>query len=104
MFLNHEAMEVIMTSKPISIPAVLLMAASGWMVLPAQALDDQTPLPPPTFGEVDVDNNGFISTGESVAVPGLFEEMSRLDKDKDGKINISEYAAFQPPVANASGS
>jgi EF hand domain-containing protein len=104
MFLNHEAMEVIMTSKAISIPAVLLMAASGWMVPPAQALDDQTPLPPPTFGEVDVDSNGFISTGESVAVPGLSEEMSRLDKDKDGKINISEYAAFQPPVANTSGS
>ncbi len=104
MFLNHEAMEVIMTSKPISIPAVLLMAASGWMVPQAQALDDQTPLPPPTFGEVDVDSNGFISTGESVAVPGLLEEMSRLDEDKDGKINISEYAAFQPPLANAGGS
>lgn len=93
-----------MTNKPISIPAVLLMAASGWMVPPAQALDDQTPLPPPTFGEVDVDSNGFISTGESVAVSGLSEEMTRLDKDKDGKINISEYAAFQPPPADASGS
>ena len=93
-----------MTSKAISIPAVLLMAASGSMVLPAQALDDQTPLPPPTFGEVDVDSNGFISPSESVAVPGLSEEMTRLDKDKDGKINISEYAAFQPPVANTSGS
>jgi len=91
-----------MTSKPISIPAVLLMAASGF--LPAQAQEDQTPLPLPTFGEVDIDNNGFISTGESVAVPGLFEEMSRLDQDRDGKINISEYAAFQPPQANASGS
>lgn len=92
-----------MSSKPISIPAVLLMAASGWMVPPAQALDDQTPLPPPTFGEVDVDSNGFISTGESVAVPGLSEEMTRLDQDKDGKINISEYAAFQP-APDASGS
>jgi EF hand len=91
-----------MTSKPISIAAVLLMAASGWM--PAQALDDQTPLPPPTFGEVDVDSNGFISTAESVAVPGLSEEMSRLDNDKDGKINISEYAAFQPQPTNASDS
>ena len=60
MFLNHEAMEVIMTSKPISIPAVLLMAASGWMVPQAQALDDQTPLPPPTFGEVDIDSNGYL--------------------------------------------
>jgi EF hand len=97
-------MEVIMTSKPISIPAVLLMAASGWTVPPAQALEDQTPLPPPTFGEVDVDSNGFISTGESVAVSGPSEEMTRLDKDKDGKINISEYAAFQPPPADASGS
>ncbi|MGH2671005.1 MAG: hypothetical protein ACRDH5_18150 [bacterium] len=27
--------------------------------------------------------------------------MSRLDKDRDGKIDISEYAAFQPPLANA---
>ncbi|MGQ0592631.1 MAG: hypothetical protein ACT4QB_08275 [Gammaproteobacteria bacterium] len=93
-----------MTSKPISIPAVLLMAVSGWMIPPAQALEDQTPLPPPTFGEIDVDSNGFISTGESVAVPGLFEEMVRLDQDKDGKLNISEYAAFQPPPAHASGS
>ncbi|MGH8478556.1 MAG: hypothetical protein ACREXK_02995 [Gammaproteobacteria bacterium] len=88
-----------MTSQPISIFAVLLMAASGWM--PAQAQDDQTPLPPPTFGEVDIDNDGFISTGESVAVPGLSEEMSRLDQDRDGKLNISEYAAFQPPLADA---
>ncbi|MGQ0592242.1 MAG: hypothetical protein ACT4QB_06220 [Gammaproteobacteria bacterium] len=92
-----------MTSKPNSILAALLMAASGGMVAPAQALEDQTPLPLPTFGEVDIDNNGFISTGETVAVPGLFEEMNRLDKDRDGKINISEYAAFQPPLANASG-
>lgn len=93
-----------MTLKPISIPAVLLMAASGWMVPPAQAQEEQTPLPLPTFGEVDIDNNGFISTGESVVVPGLLEEMSHLDKDRDGKINISEYAAFQSPQANASGS
>ncbi|MGH9892949.1 MAG: EF-hand domain-containing protein [bacterium] len=93
-----------MTLKPISIPAVLLVAASGWMVPPAQAQEEQTPLPLPTFGEVDIDNNGFISTGESVVVPGLLEEMSHLDKDRDGKINISEYAAFQSPQANASGS
>jgi hypothetical protein len=102
--LNHQAKEVLMTRKPISILAVLLMAASGWIVPSAQAQEDQTPLPLPTFGEVDIDNNGFISTGESVAVPGLFEEMTRLDEDRDGKINISEYAAFQAPVANASGS
>ncbi len=93
-----------MTRKPISILAVLSMAASGWMVPPAQAQDDQTPLPPPTFGEVDIDQNGFISTGESMAVPGLLEVMSHLDQDRDGKINISEYAAFQPPLGNASGS
>ncbi|MGH8478554.1 MAG: hypothetical protein ACREXK_02985 [Gammaproteobacteria bacterium] len=93
-----------MNSKPISIPAVLLMAASGWMVAPAQAQEDQTPLPPPTFGEVDIDNNGLISTGETAAVPGLFEEMIRLDQDRDGKLNISEYAAFQPPLANTSDS
>jgi len=90
-----------MTSKPISIFAVLSMVASGWMVPPVQAQEDRTPLPPPTFGEVDIDKNGFISTGESVAVPGLSEEMSRLDKDRDGKIDISEYAAFQPPLATS---
>ncbi|MGH8562915.1 MAG: EF-hand domain-containing protein [Gammaproteobacteria bacterium] len=93
-----------MSNKPISIPAVLLMAASGWMVPPAQAQQEQTPLPLPTFGEVDIDGNGFISTGESVVVPGLLEEMSSLDKDRDGKIDITEYAAFQPPQVDASGS
>ncbi len=93
-----------MTSKPSSILAMLLLAASGGMVPPAQAQEEKTPLPPPTFGEVDTDKNGVISTSESVAMPGLSEEMSRLDKNKDGKIDISEYAAFQPPPGNESGS
>lgn len=76
-----------MNSKPIS-PLVAL-AALGCIVLPVQAT--------PSFLEIDKDKNGFISASESIAVPGLSEQMIVLDENSDGLLSPAEFAALKTP-------
>ncbi|MGH6635954.1 MAG: EF-hand domain-containing protein [Gammaproteobacteria bacterium] len=71
-----------MNSKPISI--LTTVAALGWFALPVQAVPD--------FSEIDKDKDGFISATESIAVPGLSEQMIVLDKNSDGKLSAEEFA------------
>lgn len=53
----------------------------------------------PSFSEIDKDNDGFISATESLAVPGLSEQMTVLDTNSDGLLSPAEFAHTKiPPV------
>ncbi|MGH8579473.1 MAG: EF-hand domain-containing protein [Gammaproteobacteria bacterium] len=71
-----------MNGKPIAI--LTTVAALGGFALPVQAV--------PVFSEIDKDKDGFISATESIAVPGLSEQMIVLDKNADGKLSAEEFA------------
>ncbi|MGH8654852.1 MAG: EF-hand domain-containing protein [Gammaproteobacteria bacterium] len=75
-----------MNSKPI----LILTTALGWFVLPVQAV--------PAFSEIDKDKDGFISATESIAMPGLSEQMIVLDKNSDGKLSAEEFAVVTSPA------
>ncbi len=52
----------------------------------------------PSFLEIDKDKNGFISATESIAVPGLSEQMIVLDENSDGLLSPAEFAAPKNPL------
>jgi EF hand len=48
----------------------------------------------PAFSEIDKDKDGFISATESIAVPGLSEQMIVPDKNADGRLSAAEFAVL----------
>ena len=57
-----------------------------------------------TFDDMDVDSNGYISMDEAKAQKSINRNWAKIDADKDGNIDISEFSAFEsigryvPPV------
>jgi Ca2+-binding EF-hand superfamily protein len=70
----------------ISISILTTVTALGCFALPVQAV--------PAFSEIDKDKDGFISATESIAVPGLSEQMIVLDKNADGRLSAAEFAVL----------
>jgi Ca2+-binding EF-hand superfamily protein len=62
------------------------VAVLGCFALPVRAV--------PAFSEIDKDKDGFISATESIAVPGLSEQMIVLDKNADGRLSVAEFAVL----------
>ena len=61
------------------------------------------PVFPITFDHLDADSDGYISLSEAKPRPDIMGSWKSIDKDKDGLMDIMEYAAyegkdrFQPP-------
>lgn len=50
---------------------------------------------PLMFEELDVDANAFISKDEAKVRKDLVKNFKKIDEDKDGKLSISEYQAYE---------
>jgi Ca2+-binding EF-hand superfamily protein len=48
-----------------------------------------------TFEQLDVDGDRYISAEEAKARPNLSDNMQASDLDGDGKLNITEFSAFE---------
>jgi len=70
--------------------AVMVLIDLGWVAVPMQAAE---PEQFPAFSEIDKDKDGYITADESMAVPGLMEQLTSLDRNADGKIDKAEYAS-----------
>lgn len=46
---------------------------------------------PPSFDELDKDNDGVLSRSEALGLPGLAAEFDKVDVDQDGKLSRFEY-------------
>jgi Ca2+-binding EF-hand superfamily protein len=78
-----------MKSKPFSILTVMVLTCLGGVAVSQQSAKGE---PPPTFSEVDKDENGYITQDETKEWPSLAESFSLLDKSGDGKVSKEEYA------------
>lgn len=50
---------------------------------------------PTTFDEMDSDGNGFISKSEAQARDDISKNWEKADKDNNGKLDVSEFSAFE---------
>lgn len=48
-----------------------------------------------TFEDLDIDTNGYISKGEAMAEKSIDRNWAKVDTDKDGRIDVSEFSAFE---------
>ena len=48
-----------------------------------------------TFEDLDVDTNGYISKDEAKAQDSIKRNWAKVDTNKDGHIDISEFSAFE---------
>jgi hypothetical protein len=52
----------------------------------------------PSFSDLDVDGDGVLSKAEAAGRKGLLDEWWPADKDKDNRIERSEFSAFEAVV------
>jgi hypothetical protein len=50
---------------------------------------------PLRFEELDTDANAFVSKDEAKVRKDLVKNFKKIDEDKDGKLSISEYQAYE---------
>jgi Ca2+-binding EF-hand superfamily protein len=48
-----------------------------------------------TFKKLDTNNDGYISKDEAMADKELSKDWSNADKNRDGKLEESEFSAFE---------
>lgn len=48
-----------------------------------------------TFEDIDSDRDGYISAAEAKVRPALAEVFAAADANKDGKLNIDEFVAYE---------
>lgn len=47
------------------------------------------------FEDLDADSDGYISKTEAMAQKSIAKNWMKADKDKDGRLDISEFSAFE---------
>lgn len=48
-----------------------------------------------TFEELDADSDGYISKNEAKAQKSIEQNWAKADKDMNGRLDISEFSAFE---------
>jgi hypothetical protein len=83
----------------LGVAAFALAAGSAWAADKPSDEKDKTetssaaPAEPPTFAELDKNNNGSISKAEAKADPVLAKDFDKFDLNHDGKLDRGEYLA-----------
>ena len=90
-------------------PSILMLALASVMTAPAalaQRTEPPTAPPPPTsttdmapkamsFRDVDVNADGKVSKDEAAVDAKLTSQFAKADRDGDGQLSETEYAASQ---------
>ena len=74
------------------VAGIFLLAASQW------TLAEEKPM---TFEQLDKNGDGYISADEAKANPDLAKKFAKADKDSNGKLDISEFSAFEERLVPA---
>lgn len=48
-----------------------------------------------TFEDLDINSDGYISKDEAMAQKSIERNWTKVDKDKNGRLDISEFSAFE---------
>ncbi len=49
----------------------------------------------PEFGQLDVDNSGYLNKDEAMARQGLSEHWEKFDNNEDGQLDRAEFSKFE---------
>jgi Ca2+-binding EF-hand superfamily protein len=74
--------------------AILLALFLAGVALAAEQEEEQ-PASTLTFDELDTNHDGYISKTEASVRKDLTKGWKTADKDKDGKLDVSEFSAFE---------
>lgn len=88
-----------MKSKKILIATVLAV-----LPMSVYAASDVTSAPQEKFISLDVNQDGYISRGEAMVDKNLSNHWVRVDINEDGKLEESEFSAFEEEMAPPSDS
>lgn len=95
-------MKQLKSYRNLSLTCALFTASALYLAAPVASAAD-APLSkaknPETisFVELDANRDGFIDRKEASIVPALHKDFDALDTDKDGKLNVGEYARGSAP-------
>ena len=70
--------------------AVALVLSQG---LPAEEMSDVT------FQQLDQNNDGYVSIIEATGQNELLKKWTEVDKDTDGRLEVTEFSAFEEQSA-----
>lgn len=65
------------------------------LVIPLTLIAADTLPASATFEQVDANSDGYISKAEAIRRDDLAKKWSKIDTDKDDKINIDEFVAYE---------
>lgn len=51
--------------------------------------------PPPTFEQLDINSDGYISKDEAKTYKEMSKRWAKVDANKDGRVNIDEFIKFE---------
>ena len=69
------------------VAGILLFAGSQWVLAGEKKAV--------TFDDLDTNHDGYISADEAKANPDLWKKFTQADKDSNGKLDVSEFSAFE---------
>jgi Ca2+-binding EF-hand superfamily protein len=78
---------------------LLSFAAIGTIALTFSLSAEE--LKPTTFSIMDKDGDGYISIVEATGNAELIRDWAKFDLDNDGKIEVSEFSAFESKSGGA---
>jgi len=85
-FLNSHNMEIRMKK------LILVVSAIFFLCIPPVTLSEDAIK---TFDQLDDDDDGYLSKSEASVREDLKSNWIRIDKDKDKKLDVAEFSAFE---------
>ena len=73
---------------------ILYISTLG-LYLMVVALASCAAIPAPTFEQLDINSDGYISKDEAKAYKDMSKRWAKVDSNNDGHINIDEFTKFE---------
>ena len=80
--------------------AICLFAFAAVALVLSQGLSAEEMSEHATFQQLDQDNDGYVSIIEATGQTELLKKWTEVDKDTDGRLEVTEFSAFEEQPAS----